>query len=277
MTQRGPINLSSEYAGPLARLYDTLHADDNDENFWIGMARASKDVGPVLELGCGTGRLTVPLAKSGLEIHGIDASGDMLDIVNEKLAAEPEEVQERVNLYRASFDTFELSHRYGLVFFSSDTFRHLVGTDVQLAALARIKRHLAPGGRLVIDHSVVDVRTALEADSVEQNFVFGGPDGEEWHVALVPKIDVARGLLTDIVQVEKLPPRSPTSAPRGRKRQTAAIERYRARADMALMFPRELFLLLRTAGFKVVEKWSSYKRAEFSGAEDQLIVVVEPA
>lgn len=89
-----------------AEFYDYVipYRDRQDVAFFVEMAMQA--AGPVLELGCGTGRVLIPTARAGVEIVGLDSSAPMLAVCQEKLSREPENVQARVRLVRADrFDT----------------------------------------------------------------------------------------------------------------------------------------------------------------------------
>lgn len=134
-----------------ADLYDYVvpYATRPDVAFYVDEARSGG--GPVLELGCGTGRVLIPTARAGLEIMGIDASPRMLGICRHRLGAEPSEVQSRVTLIEADMRSFDLGCRFALVTIPFRPFQHLVTVDDQLACLAVIRRHLSDNGRLVFD------------------------------------------------------------------------------------------------------------------------------
>ena len=132
-------------------LYDHVipYATRPDVGFYVGLAKESE--GPVLELGCGTGRILIPTARSGIEIAGLDASSGMLEACARRLEAEPSEVRSRVGLHHADMRDFELGRRFRLVTIPFRPFQHLVTVADQLACLATIRRHLAADGRLVFD------------------------------------------------------------------------------------------------------------------------------
>jgi SAM-dependent methyltransferase len=132
-------------------LYDHVipYATRPDVGFYVGLAKESD--GPVLELGCGTGRILIPTARSGIEIVGLDASASMLDACRRRLATEPPELRGRVGLYHGEMRDFELARRFRLVTIPFRPFQHLLTVADQLACLAAIRRHLATDGRLVFD------------------------------------------------------------------------------------------------------------------------------
>lgn len=145
-----PAGGQDEYAH-IADLYDdvALYRDRPDVPFYVDAAR--QPGGPVLEIGCGTGRVLVPTARAGIDIVGLDASAQMLAVCRARLSAEPAEVQARVHLIEADMRSFELDQRFALVTIPFRPFQHLLTVPDQLACLACIRRHLRAGGMLVFD------------------------------------------------------------------------------------------------------------------------------
>lgn len=107
--------------------------------------------GPVLELGCGTGRVAIPLAEAGFEVVGLDLSAPMLAIADAKRRSLPSDVRRRVRFVEADMRDFRLRRRFGLAFAAFRAFQHLLEPADQRAALAAVRRHLRPGGLLVLD------------------------------------------------------------------------------------------------------------------------------
>ena len=135
----------------VAEFYDFVepYRQRPDIDFYVDLARDSK--GPVLEVGCGTGRVLLPIARAGVEITGLDLSSGMLEICRRKLADEPRAVQERVTLHEGDMRDFDLVRAFALATTPFRAFQHLETTEEQLSCLAAIHRHLLPGGRLVLD------------------------------------------------------------------------------------------------------------------------------
>jgi len=112
--------------------YDLIYATrQRDVPFYLDMAKETD--GPVLELACGTGRILLPLARTGFEVTGLDLSQAMLDKLQAKLDAEPREVQSRVALKCANVRDYRFSQKSRLVFCAFNSFLHLMTTDDQLA------------------------------------------------------------------------------------------------------------------------------------------------
>ena len=139
---------SGEYAGDRALFYDHVATGvDGDVHFYVEEAVAAGS--PVLELGCGTGRILIPVAAAGVDIVGLDASSDMLAIAAGKLAAAPPDVRRRATLVPGDMRDFDLARRFALVTIPFRAFLHNLSIEDQLATLARVRQHLADGGRLI--------------------------------------------------------------------------------------------------------------------------------
>ncbi len=133
----------------LAALYDAVYGEREDIGFWPALATETD--GPVLELGCGTGRVLIPVARAGVDITGLDLSAAMLDRCRAKLDLELPEVQARAELVLGDMRSFDLGRRFALITIPFAGFQHLRTVGEQLACLACCRRHLEPRGRLALD------------------------------------------------------------------------------------------------------------------------------
>jgi SAM-dependent methyltransferase len=134
-----------------AEFYDhvDLYRHRPDLAFYLDLAREA--AGRVLEAGCGTGRLLLPIARAGLAIDGLDSAPAMIDICRASLAREPADVQARVRLYLGDMCDPPIDEQYALVTIPFRAFLHLLTVDDQLRALTALRERLQPGGRLVLD------------------------------------------------------------------------------------------------------------------------------
>lgn len=134
----------------LAHFYDLDHADVADD---IAMYQhfALQVGSPVLELGCGTGRLAIPLARKGHDVIAVDVSPVMLSRLRAKLAAEKPEVSERIRTVLTDMRQLDLGEEFPLAIIPLNTFMHLLTKEDQQVALDKVYLHLSPGGMLVID------------------------------------------------------------------------------------------------------------------------------
>jgi len=187
------MTYADAYARLVARHYDAINAElrsgSQDAAFYLSLARESG--GPVLELGCGTGRVLLPIALEGISCVGVDASRDMLDVLRAK------QPPPNLELVQATMEAFELGEcRFPLITIPFRAFSHLLDVAAQLAALANVRRHLAPGGRLALD--VFDPRLAslARAEDPEALAVTAStPRGRVQRFDRVTR-DAARQLLT---------------------------------------------------------------------------------
>ncbi|UXN58757.1 class I SAM-dependent methyltransferase [Phyllobacterium zundukense] len=114
---------------------------------WIAPRRFGD---PVLEIGTGTGRISVPLAIAGNEVVGLDISPAMLERAAAKLADGPE-VGARLQLVEGDMTNFDLNRQFPLIVNTARSFQHLLTPSQQREALQCAHRHLKPGGHLVLD------------------------------------------------------------------------------------------------------------------------------
>lgn len=147
---------------PTVREYDLseydVFAEDYDRRY-AGYApdipfyveEAKRSGGPALELGCGTGRVMIPVAEAGVEVVGLDGSPAMLEKLRAKLPTLPETVRSRMRVIQGDMRNFDLGQQFALVYIPFRAFLHLLTVEEQKAALACIRRHLRDGGRLALN------------------------------------------------------------------------------------------------------------------------------
>ena len=158
--------ITREYSATTADYYDQGNAaSSEDVEFWTSVADSIE--GPILEIGCGTGRVGLEIARRGKEVTGVDQAEAILDVFRRKLAAEAEPVRSRVRLYRGDMRSFDLGKKFSLVLIPFRPLQHMLTLEDQLAALAAARRHLAPGGMLGFDVFFPNFRSII------------GPCGEE--------------------------------------------------------------------------------------------------
>ena len=132
----------------IARMYEGdygVFRRVEDVRFYV--EEAERRGGPVAEFACGTGRVLCPTAGTGVEITGIDVSPAMLAQARANLAAEGL----RAELVEGDMRTVDLDRTFRLVTLPFRPLQHLVETEDQLAALSNLRRHLEPGGTLILD------------------------------------------------------------------------------------------------------------------------------
>ncbi len=242
-----------------ARFYDLFYEQrDDDLAMYRNLARVAG--GPILELGCGTGRVLVPLALEGHQVTGLDFSTAMLTIAQEKVNAA--QVSEQVELVQGAIRDFNLASRFAMTIVPINTFMHCYNIDQQLACLRCIRRHLQPGGRLIIDVYHPDLESLLEADGrlMSEGTVLDSSTGHTIHHVSTRLLDIANQTqdITFIVE---------GSDPEGQVRRTFFAFR------MRFVYRYEMALLLRLAGSTLVAVHGSYNLEPFESTSERMIFV----
>jgi SAM-dependent methyltransferase len=146
-----------------AQTYDVSVPDWPGEiDFYRELATEAHSHGrSVLEVACGTGRVAVPLAREGVEVVGLDLSSAMLEVAREKSVD-----MGTLRWVQGDMRSFELGEAFGLVIIPGHSFQNLVTAADQIACLESIRRHLVPGGLLVVhlDHQDVSWLGDLRRD-----------------------------------------------------------------------------------------------------------------
>lgn len=245
--------------------YDLFHDDHGGDIFFYRRLAATCG-GPVLELGAGTGRVVLPIARSGLEICALDSSAPMLEILHRRLAGEPESVRELVSVVVADMADFDLSpRRFPLVTIPYRAFLHNRTPERQLACLKRCLAHLEPGGLLAFN---------VFHPSLDEMARSHGANAGRWRwVDEQPTDDGGWILLSEANLYNP-----------GTQQVTARLryERYDAsgaltgtvmeRLDLAYLYPGDLRDRLREAGFVEVRVDGGFDGQPFTSDGQELVV-----
>jgi SAM-dependent methyltransferase len=158
MTKRSRKNDAELEAGTTAHYENpayytkTYKTRLEDVRYYVDLARIHN--GPVLEYGCGNGRITIPIARTGTHVLGIDRSAEMLDDLRARLQQEPDDVRACITTKRGDMRKAKINRRFPLVFCPFNAFLHLYTRDDVEQFLARVHAHLTPRGLFVFDVSM---------------------------------------------------------------------------------------------------------------------------
>lgn len=135
-------------------LYDLYVGDWPGEiDFYLDHAQQAHAQGTaVLEVACGTGRIAIRLAEAGIAVTGLDHSPEYLAIARSKSADRP-----NIQWVQADMRAFDLETQFGLAIIPGHAFQNIHTADDQVAALSCIRRHLLPGGTLIVHHDHAEV------------------------------------------------------------------------------------------------------------------------
>jgi SAM-dependent methyltransferase len=227
------LNNLEEYADPI--LYDLENKSfEPDGPFYLALAQ--RIGGPVLELGCGTGRITIPMAQQGISMTGVDITPGMLDHARQKAQALP------IQWVEADARSFQLGRQFRFIFESGSLFQHLLERADQEAMLARVRDHLEPEGRLVIGAIFPNADLLADVETEQFWFSYANAEGQEVRVSGTQHYDPVRQVKTE------------TAYRRWRDADGREIVRP-APLMLRNIFPQELESLLHYNGFTVIERY----------------------
>lgn len=222
-------------------------------------ALVAESGGAVLELGCGTGRVLIELAKSGVEAVGVDLSPALLELARHK--AENEGVG--VTLALGDIRSFDLGRSFPHIFVTYNTFNHLLDLDSVRDCLQSLMRHMDADSRMVID-------------TFQPSLAFLG-DQPEQRRAILRYLDPHTGQEVVLYEENHYEPatqinRVVWSYQIGGKAD-ARVEELR----MRLFFPQELDALLTLSGFEIEAKYGDYDRCPFASDTPKQLTVCRVA
>lgn len=232
-----------------------------DIPFYVEEARRSS--GPVLELACGTGRLTIPIARAGVEIVGLDLSPSMLDHARKKAR----EAGLEIPFVLADCREFELGRKFALIFMAFNSMQHLHDSASLQALFRNVKKHLADGGRFIFD--VFNPSIAILSRDPGKRFrerEYNDPDGRGTIVLEQASV------YDDAAQVNRI--RWYFSRVRQDGEQRLEEKDFRVEdLHVRCFFPEELNLLIRCQGFEIEAKYGNFERKPFASGDPKQIVV----
>lgn len=238
-------------------LYDVAYAwHTGDIPFWVERAKQAR--GPVLEAGCGTGRVLLPLLQAGVDAEGFDLHPGMIEALKKKAAALG--LVPRVHV--ADMRDFTMARRYALVTVPFRGFMHLLTTEDQIAALRCLREHLEPGGSLVLDlfhPSFARIVEPGDEERVEREFAHPATGLPVALVSVQREYDRVGQILRAAMELRE-------SDARG---YAGAVHRHRFSLRWTYRF--EMELLLKTAGFPRCEVLGGFDGRPLERDTDEMV------
>jgi SAM-dependent methyltransferase len=202
--------------------------------------------GPALELAIGTGRVALPLAARGVEVHGIDVSEAMVAKLREKPGGDA------IPVTMGNFADVPVDGRYPLVYLLFNTLFALLTQNEQVRCFHKVALHLAEGGVFVIEAFVPDVTRFVRGQNVEASVVETDVVGLTFS-----RHDAASQRVTSVaMEIED-----------GRIRQRPVEIRY--------AWPSEIDLMARVAGLRLRERWAGWDRSPFTSDSGNHVSIYE--
>ena len=244
---------SERYYRDTARFFDDF-VERPDEDLYLEFAKRFGS--PILELACGTGRITLMLAQAGYEITGVELSPEMLEIAQEKLRQLPEDVQSKVSLNQGDITNFQLDKKFAMVIIPW-SFKFLLTTEDQLACLRQVREHLTDDGVFILDLYPTEIteKVGTESHTVEV-------DGSTITRTYTYSTDIFAQLrhckaTIDVVHSD------------------GKTEQITTESVVSLIMPREGELLVRTAGFEIVEDYGGNDFSEYKPGDWKRVFVLK--
>lgn len=253
-----------------ARYYDRAYKRHRaDLNFYLQTALELG--GPILELGCGTGRITLPLARAGLEVVGVDSSEEMLERALDKLSTQSDDVKRLVDLGYGDIRSLRLegarkrknaeTRRFRLIISPFNVLQHLYTLDDIERCLEVVRRHLMPrAGRFVFDVLMPDVRSLSRnpARRYKLGLLYHPAGDKRYHYTESFDYDPVAQIQYITMHFED--PDEPAAS-----FETPLCHRQ--------FYPAELEALLRYNGFDVVHRFGDFDRNPLEEASDSQVFV----
>jgi SAM-dependent methyltransferase len=244
-----------------ARYDEEYNGLDGDIEFYASLARESAAQGlPVLELACGTGRVSIPIAREGIRVAGLDQSEAMLALARHK-----SEGIENVRWVQADMADFQIDERFGLVFIPYRSFLHLTTVAEQKSCLRCIHDHLVEGGRLALNFWNPDlIRMGLGlAEGGASPKLMGEGEGSStsrirWSIASYRRSEQQ---LDDLRLDEELSDGG------------AVVSRVYRRVKLRYVFRYEMEHLLALSGFEVEALYGWFDRRPFEDGSAEMVWV----
>lgn len=247
---------SPDLYAPWADYYDEIFGALNaDLDFYLDEARAAG--GPVLEIGCGTGRLLLPMLAEGLDVEGLDRSPQMLD----RLRAKAELAGLAPRLHCTDMRGFSLPRRYALIVVPFRTFLHLDTQDEQLEFLRTCRAHLLPEGRLIANFFHPSLRRLVEQDGSRRYDASytDAATGDTVHLWVSVRNDPVQQRLQVLFARER-------ADAAGRLVETCYLP-----LRLRWVYRFEFELLLRVAGFARYEVFGGFEREPLARDDQEMV------
>jgi SAM-dependent methyltransferase len=265
-----------------ARFYDQDYRHYADDLPAIADLAAEQG-DPILELGCGTGRVLIPLAAAGHTVTGVDISPALLQVARSKIqqdkvtrrqgdgvagskaqeAIRVTQYASRITFHEADLRTFDFPTKdFAFAFCTSNTLMHLTTPADQLAVLRNAYRHLRPGGLLFIDLFNPDIPRLLAVNGLMEL-------ADQWidhetacqvYKWCVRTVDVAEQIQDTLFIYEEI-------LPAGQVRRTPCP------FTLRFLWRSEAELMLQMAGFAVEAVWGDFDGQDYHGGSEHLILL----
>ncbi len=244
-----------------ASIYDSVYSYvRGDIPFYVDLA--CKTGGPVLELGCGTGRVTIPVSEAGIEITGVDFSKEMVRVARAKTESliSP---RKNPNFLIANMCAFDLDRKYKLVIIPFRGFLSLLTVEDQIATLNNIKKHLHTDGILAFNIFVPDLEMLTDGGDIPYHFrdVTDPKTGSRYVLWHQSNYDNHSQIIDSRIIIESLD-------------MDGVVEKRLYRDfQMRYVYRWEMEHLLTAYGFEIISLYGDFAKSPFDNSSNEMIWV----
>jgi ubiquinone/menaquinone biosynthesis C-methylase UbiE len=246
-----------------AHLYDLDNRDFLKSDIPFYLDYASKIQGNILELACGTGRVTIPLAEAGHEVWGLELSGKMLEQLKIKLKDLPPQTSRKIHLIQANMSQFRIDGKFNLSLIPNRAFQLLFTEKDQDACLANVREHLAEDGYFIVDFADHTKVAEEEWGTEEEIFQWENTDPKTgykvYRTYRKKEIDRENQVITPelIYRVTK---------------QDGSVEKIAVPSPWKYYYEDQARTLLTSRGFRIVEEMGFYDRRPIGEGSEFIFV-----
>lgn len=233
-------------------IYDGLNTFLSDFQFYKKYMPKEKNA-KILELCCGSGRLTIPLAKEGLNISGVDNSKSMLD--EARLKAKNESVE--IELIEADIRTLDLPNKYDLIFIPFNSIHHLYENQDLFDALDVVKSHLKDDGLFIFDCYNPNLHYIIEAEK-GKNKIAEYTTADNRNVSIEQTMKYENRTQINRIEWDYF---------------INGIFHSTQNLDMRMYFPQELDTYLKWSGFRIMQKFGNFEEEQFIDKSEKQIFI----
>ena len=237
---------ATTYGDRIADIYDEHYEGMLDTESTVELLAQLAGKGPVLELAIGTGRVALPLAERGIEVHGIDASESMIERLRAK------EGGDRITVTMGDFADVGVEGRFSLVYVVFNSLFALTSQDEQVRCFRNVAEHLEDDGHFVVEVFVPDVTRFDQGQRVSVDRV----DVDRVVLETSLHDPVGQRVVTQIIMIGE-----------SGNRMVPVHIRY--------AWPSELDLMARLAGLRLKNRWSGWRREYFTAESVRHVSVYE--
>lgn len=243
-------NNLEKYDDPIK--YDELYNHHQEDLMYI-LQCVKQEKSPIIELACGTGRLTIPMAKHGFDMYGVDIHPGMLNVAIRKAKEE----QLNIHFEQQDCTKLNLSVKSPLIFMTGNSFQHFLTNENQDALFCSVKAHLQPNGEFIFDTRnpiLAELAIAEETEDrytnsteqlvIEKNYETYNHQTQILYCTTIYEV-MAQGQL---------------------------IERREEAISLRYTFPMELRRMLDAHSFELIALYGSWKKAEYTKDSVSMIV-----